>query len=147
MKTIEKKIKAVQDRVKRLEELSDTLSSFDKYQASPDVKDIAERNIQVAIEGCLDIAKIVISSKELPEPKDNKGVFTVLAEAGILSEASLKFLVPMAGTRNVLVHGYDKVEDSVIYGVLKRHLDDFAVFLKEIKENHLNRTNGTDSSG
>ena len=147
MKTVEKKIKAVQDRVKRLGQLSDTLSSFDKYQASPDVKDIAERNIQVAIEGCLDIAKIVISSKELPEPKDNKGVFTVLAEAGILSDASLKFLVPMAGTRNVLVHGYDKVEDSVIYGVLKRHLDDFAVFLKEIKEHHLNRTNGTDSSG
>lgn len=147
MKTIEKKIKAVQDRVKRLEQLSGTISSFDKYQTSPDVKDIAERNIQVAIEGCLDIAKIVISSKELPEPKDNKGVFTVLAEAGILSEASLKFLVPMAGTRNVLVHGYDKVEDSVIYGVLKRHLDDFAVFLKEIKENHLERTNGTDSSG
>ena len=147
MKTIEKKIKAVQDRVKRLGQLSGTLSSFDKYQASPDVKDIAERNIQVAIEGCLDIAKIVISSKELPEPKDNKGVFTVLAEAGILSDASLKFLVPMAGTRNVLVHGYDKVEDSVIYGVLKLHLDDFAVFLKEIKENHLNRTNRTDSSG
>ena len=147
MKTIEKKIKAVQDRLKRLEQLSDTLSSFDKYQASPDVKDIAERNIQVAIEGCLDIAKIVISSKELPEPKDNKGVVTVLAEAGILSDASLKFLVPMAGTRNVLVHGYDKVEDSVIYGVLKRHLDDFAVFLKEIKENHLTRTNRTDPSG
>ena len=146
MKTIEKKIKAVQDRVKRLEQLSDTLSSFDKYQASPDSKDIAERNIQVAIEGCLDIAKIVISSKGLPEPKDNKGLFTVLAEAGILSDKSLKFMVPMAGTRNVLVHGYDKVEDSVIYGVLKRHLDDFAVFLKEIKENHLNRTKGTDSS-
>ena len=147
MKTIEKKIKAVQDRVKRLEQLSDTLSSFDKYQASPDVKDIAERNIQVAIEGCLDIAKIVISSKELSEPKDNKGVFTVLAEAKILSNESLNFLVPMAGTRNILVHGYDKVEDSVIYGVIKRHLDEFAVFLKEIKENHLNRTNGTDSSG
>ena len=137
MKTIEKKIKAVQDRVKRLEQLSDTLSSFDKYQASPDVKDIAERNIQVAIEGCLDIAKIVISSKGLPEPKDNKGLFTVLAEAGILSDKSLKFMVPMAGTRNVLVHGYDKVEDSVIYGVLKRHLYDFGVFLKEIKENYL----------
>jgi uncharacterized protein YutE (UPF0331/DUF86 family) len=147
LKSIEKKIKAVQDRVKRLEQLSDTLNSFDKYQTSPDVKDIAERNIQVAIEGCLDIAKIVISSKELPEPKDNKGVFTVLAEAGILSDASLKFLIPMAGTRNVLVHGYDKVEDSVIFGVLKQHLDDFAVFLKEIKENHLNQTNGTDSSG
>ncbi len=147
MKTIEKKIKAVQDRVKRLEQLSATLSSFGKYQASPDAKDIAERNIQVAIEGCLDIAKIAISSEELSEPKDNKGVFTVLAEAGILSNESLKFLVPMAGTRNVLVHGYDKVEDSVIYEVMKRHLDGFVLFLKEIKENHLNRTNATDSSG
>lgn len=141
---MEKKIKAVQDRVKRLEQLSATISSFDKYQASPDAKDIAERNIQVAIEGCLDIAKVVISSMELPEPKDNKGVFTVLAEAGILSNESLKFLVPMAGTRNVLVHGYDKVEDSIIYGVIKQHLKDFAVFLKEINENYLNAAKKAD---
>jgi len=138
LKTIERKIKAVQDRVKRLERLAEDINSFGEYQTSPDFKDIAERNIQVAIEGCLDIAKIVISSKGLAEPKDNKGLFTVLAEAGILSDASFKFLVPMAGTRNVLVHGYDKVEDSVVYGVIKRHLDDFGVFLKEIKENFLN---------
>ena len=146
MKTIEKKISLVQDRVKRLKKLSADIGSFSEYQSSPDHKDIAERNIQVAIEGCLDIAKIVISSKELPEPMDNKGVFTVLAEAGILSNESLKFLVPMAGTRNVLVHGYDKVEDSIIYGVIKQHLKDFAVFLKEINENYLNATKRADHS-
>jgi uncharacterized protein YutE (UPF0331/DUF86 family) len=138
LKTIEKKISSVQDRVNRLKKLSATVGSFSEYQGSLDYKDIAERNIQVAIEGCLDIAKIVISSRELPEPKDNKGVFTVLAEAEILSTESLSFLVPMAGTRNILVHGYDKVEDSVIYGVLKRHLDDFGAFLKDIKKNYLN---------
>lgn len=139
MKTIEKKISTVQDRVKRLEQLSATIGSLIEYQASSDSKDIAERNMQVAIEACLDIGKIIISSKGLPEPMDNKGVFTVLAEEGILSSKSLKFLVPMAGTRNVLVHGYDKVEDSVIYEVLKRHLDDYNSFLKEIKENYLNK--------
>jgi len=146
LKTIEKKISLVQDRVKRLKKLSADIGSFSEYQSSPDHKDIAERNIQVAIEGCLDIAKIVISSKELPEPMDNKGVFTVLAEAGILSNESLKFLVPMAGTRNVLVHGYDKVEDSIIYGVIKQHLKDFAVFLKEINENYLNAAKRADHS-
>jgi uncharacterized protein YutE (UPF0331/DUF86 family) len=146
LKTIEKKISLVQDRVKRLKKLSADMGSFSEYQSSPDYKDIAERNIQVAIEGCLDIAKIVISSKGLPEPKDNKGLFTVLAEAGILSDASLKFLVPMAGTRNVLVHGYDRVEDSVLYGLIKRHLDDVGVFLKEIKENYLNAAKKTDHS-
>ena len=45
----------------------------------------------------------------------------------------------MAGTRNILVHGYDKVEDNIIYGVLKRHLDDFDFFLKEIKNNFLTK--------
>jgi uncharacterized protein YutE (UPF0331/DUF86 family) len=137
LKTIDRKIKAVQDRVKRLELLSEGINSFSEYQRSPDLKDIAERNLQVAIEGCLDIGKLVISSKELPEPKDNKGVFTVLAEAEILSDESINFLVPMAGTRNILVHGYDKVEDSVIYGVLNRHLHDFDIFLREIKDNFL----------
>jgi len=146
LKTIEKKISLVQDRVKRLKKLSAAMGSFSEYQSSPDSKDIAERNIQVAIEGCLDIAKVVISSMELPEPKDNKGVFTVMAEAGILSNESLKFLVPMAGTRNVLVYGYDKVEDSIIYEVMKRHLDDFNSFLREIKENYLNAAKKADHS-
>lgn len=139
MKTLEKKIKTVQERVKRLEQISQKLATLHDYQTSPDIKDIAERNLQVAIEACLDIAKIIISTNDLPEPKDNKGVFTVLAEAGILSKKSLQFLVPMAGTRNILVHGYDKVEDSIVFSVIKQHLDNFAEYLREIKNNFLDQ--------
>jgi uncharacterized protein YutE (UPF0331/DUF86 family) len=129
----------VQERVKRLEQISRNLSELHDYQMSPDIKDIAERNLQVAIEACLDIAKIIISSNDLPEPKDNKGVFTVLAEAGILSKKTLQFLVPMAGTRNILVHGYDKVEDSIVFSVIKQHLDNFAEYLREIKKKFLDQ--------
>ncbi|MGD9228685.1 MAG: DUF86 domain-containing protein [Desulfobacterales bacterium] len=139
MKTLEKKIKTVQERMKRLEQISRNLSDLHDYQKSLDIKDIAERNLQVAIEACLDIAKIIISTNELPEPKDNKGIFTVLAEAGILSKKTLQFLVPMAGTRNILVHGYDKVEDSIVFSVIKRHLDDFAEYLREVKNNFLDQ--------
>ena len=139
MKTLEKKIMTVQERVKRLEQISRNLSELHDYQMSPDIKDIAERNLQVAIEACLDIAKIIISSNDLPEPKDNKGVFTVLAEAGILSKKTLQFLVPMAGTRNILVHGYDKVEDSIVFSVIKQHLDNFAEYLREIKKKFLDQ--------
>ena len=139
MKTLEKKIMTVQERVKRLEQISRNLSELHDYQMSPDIKDIAERNLQVAIEACLDIAKIIISTNDLPEPKDNKGVFTVLAEAGILSKKTLQFLVPMAGTRNILVHGYDKVEDSIVFSVIKQHLDNFAEYLREIKKKFLDQ--------
>jgi uncharacterized protein YutE (UPF0331/DUF86 family) len=137
VKTIEKKIKAIQERLERLEQLCEEIGSFNEYQASLDAKDIAERSLQVAIEACLDVGKIIISLEELNEPKDNKGVFVALAEAGIISHKSLDFLLPMAGTRNILVHGYDKVEDALMYGVIKGHLDDFAKFLREIKENYL----------
>lgn len=137
MKSIEKKMKTVEERVHRLRKVAEELTSFNEYQVSMDVKDIAERNIQVAIEACLDIAKIIISREGLKEPKDNKGVFTVLAEAHILSETSLEFLIPMTGTRNILVHGYDRIEDALVYGIVKKHLDDFSVFLAEVKDNYL----------
>jgi uncharacterized protein YutE (UPF0331/DUF86 family) len=137
MKTIERKMIAVQERVARLRRLADRLSSFDDYDRSEDSRDIAERNLQIAIEACLDIGKIIISQKRLPEPKDYKGVFLALSQAHVIRSETTRFLSDMAGARNVLVHGYDKVDDGLIYGVLKRHLNDFDVFLNEIRDNYL----------
>ncbi|MCF8050016.1 MAG: DUF86 domain-containing protein [Desulfobacterales bacterium] len=130
---IEKKCQAVKDRLSRLRRLSEQTASYEEYLASADAKDIAERNLQVAVEGCLDIGKIVISQRKLAEPKDNKGIFTALAEAGLIGKESLRFLVPMAGTRNILVHGYDKVDDALVYGILKKRLGDFEKFLVAVK--------------
>jgi len=137
VKTVERKMTLVMDRVERLRKLSEKIPSFKDYQKSADWKDLAERNLQIAIEACFDIGKIIISEKALPDPKDNKGIFVVLAEGEIISAKSLEFLMPMSGTRNILVHGYDKVEDNLIYSILKRHLNDFDAFLTEIRDNYL----------
>lgn len=139
MKSVERKMTLVIDRVERLKALAGKIRSFADYKESADWKDLAERNLQIAIEGCFDIGKIIISQKMLRDPKDNKDIFIVLAEAGIISARTLEFLSPMAGTRNILVHGYDKVEDSFIYGILTRHLGDFGVFLAEIRDNYLGK--------
>jgi len=137
VKTIERKMIAVQERVQRLRQLAEGLSSFDDYNRSADARDIAERNLQIAIEACLDIGKIIISKKRLPEPQDYKGIFMALAQAHIIRPESTVFLSDMAGTRNILVHGYDKVDDGLIYGILKKHLNDFDVFLSEVRDNYL----------
>jgi uncharacterized protein YutE (UPF0331/DUF86 family) len=140
MKTIERKMIAVQERVLRLRRLAEKLNSFDDYHCSDDAKDVAERNLQIAIEACLDIGKIIISREKLPEPKDYKGVFLALAQAQIIRSETTRFLSDMAGARNILVHGYDKIDNGLIYGILKRHLDDFDFFLNEIRDNYLLRT-------
>lgn len=134
MEEIRAKISVVQERVRRLSSFSEI--SFESYLKDYTIKDAVERNIEVAIQACIDIARIIIKREGLREPEDNKGVFVVLAENGIISEESLRFLIPMAGTRNVLVHGYDKVNDTIIFGVLKNHLNDFYTFLREIEERY-----------
>jgi len=48
--------------------------------------------------------------------------------------------MPMAGTRNVLVYGYDKIDETVIFGILKKHMEDFYKYLADIKKNYLERT-------
>jgi uncharacterized protein YutE (UPF0331/DUF86 family) len=133
MKSILKKILTVEERVNRLRHLSQTMNSFESYLSSARDKDVAERNIQVAIESCLDIGKILIAAHKLKEPTDNKGVFMILAESGIIDTALLKFLIPMAGTRNILVHGYDRIDDALIYGIIQKHLPDFESFIQQIR--------------
>ncbi len=137
MEAIEAKIAVVQERTRRLSSFQKL--SFEDYLGDPTVKDAVERNIEVAIQACIDISRIIIKNEKLREPEDNKGVFVVLFENSIISKESLKFLIPMAGTRNVLVHGYEKIDDSIIFGVLKKHLSDFYTFLSEIQKNYLER--------
>ncbi len=139
MEEIRAKISVVQERIRRLSSFSNI--SLESYLKDYTVKDAVERNIEVAIQACIDIARIIIKKEELREPEDNKGVFVVLAENDIISEEPLRFLIPMAGTRNVLVHGYDKVDDTIIFGVLKNRLNDFYTFLREIEERYIERKN------
>jgi len=122
----------VEERVSKLKSMSQKINSFEDYISSQENIDIAERNIHIAIEACMDIGKIIISNMSLKEPVDNKGIFSVLAEAEIINKKSLGFLIPMAGTRNILVHGYDRVDNALIYGIIKKHLQDFDKFLSQV---------------
>jgi uncharacterized protein YutE (UPF0331/DUF86 family) len=40
----------------------------------------------------------------------------------------------MVRFRNILIHAYEGVDDSITYGIYKRRLDDFEIFIKEIRE-------------
>ncbi|MBM4136958.1 MAG: DUF86 domain-containing protein [Nitrospira sp.] len=135
---IEQKISTLLEKIERLKKFREI--SFNEFSENLDIKDIVERNLQIAIEACIDIGKVIISDMNLREPTDNKGVFKVLAENGIIIQKSLDFLMPMAGTRNVLVHGYDKIDETVIFGILKKHMEDFYKYLADIKKNYLERS-------
>lgn len=92
-----------------------------------------ERTFQLASEEILDICNMIISEKRLPIPKDNKDSINKLKESCIISRELSSKLQDMVGFRNLLVHSYGKVDDSVAYDYLKNETTDLYEFIKAIE--------------
>ena len=99
-----------------------------------DIKErrFVEHTLQICIQAVQDIASHIVSDERLGEPNENAVLFTLLAQAGWLSEKTASFLRAAVGFRNVLVHGYTAVDADIVRDVLEKHLGDIDQFVAEI---------------
>jgi len=96
-----------------------------EFLADPHAIGSARYYLTVAIEACLDIASHLIASEGLRAPRDYKDTFRVLNEVGILPDELTVTMQSLAGLRNLLVHVYWNVDDSMIHESLQSELGDF----------------------
>lgn len=82
----------------------------------------------VAIEVCIDIGRHVVASEGLRAPLDYADGFAVLADAGLLDPDIAAELGDTARFRNLLVHGYARVDDTRVVEILADRVDDLAAF-------------------
>lgn len=61
--------------------------------------------------------------------------FERLVENGYLSEENLETYKKMIGTRNRIVHDYDRVSNEILYIIATEKLTDFNLFIKDITRN------------
>lgn len=127
------KIETVENSLKKLYEIKKS-SRYEKYIKSWIYKDAAERNLHRAIEAIIDIGKMLISDKNLKIPESNREIFILLAENNLFPAEYLDLIFKMIGVRNIIVHSYDKIDDSVLYGILKKNLNDLKKILQILKE-------------
>ncbi|MBI1921462.1 MAG: DUF86 domain-containing protein [Geobacter sp.] len=133
---VERLLGLLEEYLNDLESVQDV--GFDEYKSAKQVRRFVERTLQIAIEACLDLGNHIIADEGLREPEDNKDVFKVLAEAGIIDAKLLGSLQPMASFRNLIVHDYGKIDDEIVFGILKRRLEDFREYSKRIVD-HMRR--------
>jgi len=105
---------------------------LEEYMRDWKVQRIVERTLQMAVETCADIADHLISDENLRAPTSVTDAFTVLREAGIVSETLHGALVKMAKFRNVVVHQYDEVDAEIVIAILTKHLGTFDTFRTEV---------------
>ncbi len=101
--------------------------SAPELRADADLRWIVERGLQLCVQNALDIATHLAAASGLDSP-DYATAIDRLAEIEVLSTEFASRLRPMAGFRNVLVHGYLQVDLGVLERVLHEKLDDLDEF-------------------
>ena len=122
----------LRNEVSYLKQERDRVRSFREYVENVRLKKAIERSLQVAVEACLDIGRRLIALEGFRYPEDNRDVFQVLYEEGVVPEDLLPALVDMARFRNLIVHNYARVDDAKVYGILKKRLTDFDAYARAI---------------
>ena len=108
--------------------------TWEVYRVDKRARRFVERTLHILIEACIDIAQHIISDEKFREPANYRDTFVVLAENGIIQTVDLEKFENMASFRNLLVHYYEKVDDEVVFGIFRKNLSDFDLFVERMIE-------------
>lgn len=104
------------------------------YQKNIEKKRFTERTLQLLIETCIDVCQCLMKDLKLGLPAEEESVFEQLEKAHVISEEMSLKLKDMKKFRNVLIHKYVEIDDSLVYDHATKEREDFVEFRKEILE-------------
>lgn len=124
---VKTKIRNIQEY---LMEIESTLSlPKDQIVSSIEKLRTLERNFQLIVDAMLDINIHLIRELELSTPNDLKSTFIILAEGKIIPYDFAEKISPVVGLRNILVHGYEKVDRELFIDSFQKNKQDFDHYL------------------
>lgn len=126
---IKKKLAQIETNLRELR----TLASLDALESDLREQRFIEHTLQLAIQAALDVASHIVSDERLGEPRTNRELFDLLAQAGWLEDELTETLRRMAGFRNVLVHGYDTVNLKIVRDIVEHRLVDLERFVAAVR--------------
>lgn len=130
---IQKRFREIETRLKFLRESA----KIDKLKFITDhrIASSTERDLEIVIQACLDVADHLIAKIGLELPKmDRKETFSILAKNKIVPQALVPKLTAMAGQRNILIHEYLEVERDKIYQTINEDLGDIVKFVQAVQK-------------
>jgi uncharacterized protein YutE (UPF0331/DUF86 family) len=127
---IRRHLAALRDALGRLQALKDR-TAFD-LRANTELRWTVERGLQLCTQNVLDIATHVAAASGLDAP-DYASAIDRLADLDIVNAAFAARLRPLAGFRNVLVHGYLDVDLAIVEQILREGLPQLEAFAASVE--------------
>lgn len=119
---VAKKVAEVRARVERVR--AKVPEDLEVYLQDQDLRELVSFNLVLAIQALLDLSAMTVSQEGWGVPETLSGTFTLLAERGVLSADLSRRLAEAAKMRNLVVHRYGAVDDSLVHRAVCERIGD-----------------------
>lgn len=126
---IDARLRELSRRLRRVEARKP--ASIKALAADEDLQDILTRNLELAIQTCIDIA-FHLCGAHGKVPTTAADAFAQLANFELIERSLAKRLQRAVGFRNVLVHEYTEVDWKIVMRVIRTDTRDLAAFGKAV---------------
>jgi len=122
-----RKISLIRHNLSRLKNKENI--SLESLKNDFDIQDIVLHNLQLAIQGCIDIGSHVISDEGWGVAGSLNEIFYILQNKGVIKTEMSEKMISMVGFRNILVHEYETINFDIVCNILQHHLKDINEYL------------------
>jgi len=122
-KRIIEKIEELREFISQLYEFIPSNMDLEDYKQDLKTKAVCERYCEKIIEAAEDLSFLMISYRKLKYPENEKEVFDILKQAGIISEELTEKLKDFKGMRNIIAHQYGKIDDEIVFEAVTEQLE------------------------
>ena len=129
----------VQRHLKQLQEAINILHSLgeskrEEFTTDYRIYGLAERYLQLAIEACLHICGILVSSFGLRRPEGYHELLSIVASQKIIPQALAYRLEILTNLRDSLVHDPSTLDRDMLYDHIQQRIDDLKLFADTVEE-------------
>lgn len=94
----------------------------------------SERLFQLIVDAAIDVNTHIITRFDFNTPDDYQGTFTVLQENKIIPYDLADKIAKSVGLRNLLVHGYEKVDKEEMLRHISNGIGQYVGYMKHIND-------------
>ena len=106
--------------------------SLQEFQDDVNTQDIILHNLQLSIQGCIDLGSHIVSDEGWGVPGSFSEIFYILEDKGVIPRELTEKMVAMVEFRNIIIHEYEDVDFKIVHEILKKDIVDIESFLLKI---------------
>lgn len=124
------KLRHIRTALARIEQKNPT--SREELFGNPDIQDVVLRNMQNALQGCLDIASHIVADEGWGTPTKAADFFIALGQHGVLPTDLSQSFSKLIRFRNILVHEYTKLDFEKAWQAIVRGRKEIDLYCQSI---------------